>query len=341
MRVIDPDSSTPLYLQIADAIRGRIEAGRLSPGESLAPLREAADRWGVSLHTVRHAYTSLARDGLLEVRRGPGGTRVRPDAGAGKISGEGAERADGGFDAFLCQTLRRADAEFGMSPAALVAALGRRAADGTAEDRPRAWVVECSRWQCEAHAREIQELYAVDARPWVLGEREGPPPGPIVATYFHFNELRRSWPRRFAAISFVEIRVDARLREVLRNEGAQFVVCERDEPTARAVVADLMALTPEADPPLGIAVSGDPAAVIRDAEPTARVLCPPRVWATLEEDERSDPRAVEIRYLFDRDRLSEVARHQGWPARAARMAGARSAANSSARLPPLRTEESA
>lgn len=319
-RPIDPNSSTPLYLQIADAIRHRIEEGTLSRGESLEPLREAADSWGVSLHTVRHAYTSLARDGLLEVRRGPGGTRVRPDVWVEHDPLPTGEA----LKAFLSKVLERAEADFGMDPAGLMEALRRRVAATPAGERSRLWMVECSRWQCDAHAREIEALYEVDVRPWVLGERDGPPPGPALATYFHFNELRRSWPRRFAEISFVDIQVDPRLGELLRADGLRLVVCERDEPTARAVAADVLSLAPGFDRPLETVVSDDPAVVIRDVEQETRVLCPPRVWAGLTGGVRSDPRAVEIRYMLDRERIAELARHRCWEARPGPLPEARS-----------------
>lgn len=313
MSAIDPESSLPLYLQIADALRRRIEAGDLAPGDSLEPLRDAADTWGVSLHTVRHAYTSLARDGLLEVRRGPGGTRVRPDVET-RIS---AESDVSRLEAFLSEILDRAESEFGMRPETLAASLRDRTGVDAGSGIPRTWIVECSRWQCESHAREVESRYRVEARPWVLEESEGPPPGPAIATYFHFNDLRRSWPRRFAEVSFVDIRVDPRLGDLLRSDRLRLVVCERDRPTARAVVADLLALVPDVDRDVHTAVSEDPLAVIRDVGPDARVLCPPRVWARLGPDARSDPRAVEIRYVFDEERLSEVARDRGWSSRPA------------------------
>ena len=73
---IDPASPVPLYHQIAESIRSRIAAGSLESGDALEPMRQAAERWGVNLHTVRHAYAALARDGLVETSRGARGTRV-------------------------------------------------------------------------------------------------------------------------------------------------------------------------------------------------------------------------------------------------------------------------
>ena len=90
---IDPDSPVPLYYQIAESIRTAIESGSLRPGDALTPLGEAAESWGVNVHTVRHPYTSLARDGLLKAHRGlvkhgslPMGDAPREMPGTGRPS---------------------------------------------------------------------------------------------------------------------------------------------------------------------------------------------------------------------------------------------------------------
>ena len=64
---VDPESPVPLYHQIAEGLRAAIEAGALAPGDALDPMRQAAETWGVNIHTVRHAYAALAREGLIEV----------------------------------------------------------------------------------------------------------------------------------------------------------------------------------------------------------------------------------------------------------------------------------
>ncbi len=66
---------TPLYIQIADAIRQELLEGRLRPGDLLPPVREMADRWGCTPGTVQQAYKELARQGLAVSRTGQG-TRV-------------------------------------------------------------------------------------------------------------------------------------------------------------------------------------------------------------------------------------------------------------------------
>ncbi len=68
---------TPLYSQIAEAIRRRIATGELNPGDSLPPVRAMANQWGCTPGTVNRAYRTLATEGLVVGRRGKG-TYVTP-----------------------------------------------------------------------------------------------------------------------------------------------------------------------------------------------------------------------------------------------------------------------
>jgi GntR family transcriptional regulator len=66
----------PLWAQLYDELRRRVVAaefvGRFPTD------RELVERYGVSRHTVREAVRRLDADGLLDRRRGRGGTRVKP-----------------------------------------------------------------------------------------------------------------------------------------------------------------------------------------------------------------------------------------------------------------------
>jgi GntR family transcriptional regulator len=62
----------PAYQRIQNAIRKRIEAGQLRPGDSVDSERDLARIHQVSLMTARHALASLERDGAVERRRGVG-----------------------------------------------------------------------------------------------------------------------------------------------------------------------------------------------------------------------------------------------------------------------------
>ncbi len=67
----------PAYQKIQRAIRQKIEANQLKPGDAVSSERELARIHGVSLMTARHALAVLEREGLVERRRGSG-TFVAP-----------------------------------------------------------------------------------------------------------------------------------------------------------------------------------------------------------------------------------------------------------------------
>jgi len=67
----------PTYKRIQNVIRRRIETGQLKPGDVVDSERELAKLHKVSLMTARHALVDLAREGVVERRRGAG-TFVAP-----------------------------------------------------------------------------------------------------------------------------------------------------------------------------------------------------------------------------------------------------------------------
>ncbi len=302
---VDPSSPVPLFHQIAEAIRARIEVGELAPGEALEPLREAAERWGVNLHTVRHAYTALAREGLVETR-GTRGTRVRRLRP--KPAGESR-------DAFLRRFTHEARERHRIGPAELareVARLGHLPVGETV------YVVECSAHQCEQHAEELRARFDVDAREWSLERNAEPPAGTVVSTYFHYNDVRRLWPHRLREVRFITITPDAALAGRVERIGGvrRVLVCERDAATAENVAADVSTVLSAdhfAIEPFVIEQASQ--ALARCDEETV-ALFSPRIWASLEETDRQHPRALQARYVMDEGELDELGRFLGWAAAA-------------------------
>ncbi len=67
---IDEGSRQPIYVQIVRQIKEQILVGELVPGEELPSVRDLGESLGISLHTARSAYQTLAEEGLLRVRLG-------------------------------------------------------------------------------------------------------------------------------------------------------------------------------------------------------------------------------------------------------------------------------
>lgn len=70
--MLDQRSAIPLYCQLQEIIRSRIESGELKPGEQLSPLPELCRDFGLSQGTVRQSLSDLERQGLIIRRHGKG-----------------------------------------------------------------------------------------------------------------------------------------------------------------------------------------------------------------------------------------------------------------------------
>ncbi|RPJ47639.1 MAG: PLP-dependent aminotransferase family protein [Candidatus Latescibacterota bacterium] len=79
---IDRRSATPLFLQIAQALREGILRGAIPREGKLPPSRRLAEQLGVNRSTVVQAYQALWSEGLVEGRVGRGTSVVLADAPA-------------------------------------------------------------------------------------------------------------------------------------------------------------------------------------------------------------------------------------------------------------------
>jgi GntR family transcriptional regulator len=80
MTMIDYDAATPVYRQLADILRGRIEDGTYQPGRRLPSITGLVQEFGVAQLTARKALHLLVVDGLAETVDGKG-TYVRAGEG--------------------------------------------------------------------------------------------------------------------------------------------------------------------------------------------------------------------------------------------------------------------
>jgi GntR family transcriptional regulator len=70
--VIDKQSPVPIYYQLEQYMKEKIEKGEWQPGEMIPSERELAETYDISRMTVRQAVNNLVNDGYLVRRRGKG-----------------------------------------------------------------------------------------------------------------------------------------------------------------------------------------------------------------------------------------------------------------------------
>ncbi len=294
---LDHASPVPLYHQLAESLRWRISTGELRPGDRLPPLRTAAADLGVNLHTVRAAYNVLVREGLL-VSEGARGTRVvEASPETVWVRGELAE--------LVARFRGEARERFDIQPQELARLVVELPAWSLARTLS---VVECSTAQCLDHARELEQRLGLSAGAWSL-EREGePPPGVVVATYFHYADVVRRWPHRHDDMVFVAVHPDPALGLELERRFPEMdtvLAFELDATRSANLAADLKTVL-DTDrwriEPIG---SGSTAEALRTDAP---VCFSPRAWAALDEPARSAGSAVRVRYVIAHDSLEAVRR---------------------------------
>jgi GntR family transcriptional regulator len=161
---LDRDAEVPLGVQLAWALRARILAGALAPGDRLPALHRLAAETGVNANTVRTVYQRLEHDGLVSTRHGSG-TFVTGGNAAAEHSALARLTADAA----------RAAREAGVDPRELAAALytgdreapARTPADDEAATRRRlrAQIAALEHALSELTTRQAAHKPVADERP--------------------------------------------------------------------------------------------------------------------------------------------------------------------------------
>ncbi|MBI3706369.1 MAG: GntR family transcriptional regulator [Proteobacteria bacterium] len=140
---LDSSRPTPLYLQLAEGLRGLINDGSVRVGEALPSERELSNVTHISRVTVRKAIDTLLRDGMLSRRRGSG-TYVAPriEQPASVLAGFSADMANRGskpgsiwLDRVLAPPTPEEVMTLAIAPDSMVTRLSRVR---TADDEPLA-----------------------------------------------------------------------------------------------------------------------------------------------------------------------------------------------------------
>jgi DNA-binding transcriptional regulator YhcF (GntR family) len=99
---IDRRADIPIGVQLAWALRARVNDGRLTAGQRLPGLRELAEVLGINVNTVRAVFQRLEQEGIVASQQGSGtfvaSTPPKPSA-VGAIAADAARAAhDTGVD---------------------------------------------------------------------------------------------------------------------------------------------------------------------------------------------------------------------------------------------------
>lgn len=69
---IDPDGATPIYVQVAQVIRERIESGQIQPNRPVPSVVQLVQEFGIARGTAIKALDVLRADGLVHTVPGRG-----------------------------------------------------------------------------------------------------------------------------------------------------------------------------------------------------------------------------------------------------------------------------
>lgn len=75
---VDKNSPVPLYYQIKESLKEKIESGTLEPHERLPSERDLENRYGISRMTARRALTELESEGYVYREQGKGSYVAEP-----------------------------------------------------------------------------------------------------------------------------------------------------------------------------------------------------------------------------------------------------------------------
>ena len=69
---IDTENNKPIYLQLREIVRNKIEEGEYLPGTAIPSENKLAETFGINRLTVRNAVEALVNEGILQRVQGKG-----------------------------------------------------------------------------------------------------------------------------------------------------------------------------------------------------------------------------------------------------------------------------
>ena len=186
------DDPSPVYQQLVDQLRLLVTTGELGPGARLPSARHLAANLGINRNTALRAYMVLAREGLVDGRRGGGTVVIGP-----KPEARGHVR----MPPQLAESVSRlvaASSELGVNTGDLLAYIASQSNGRARRSDLRVAFVECNPESLDHYVGRIREEFGVTVVPVLLsavadtarkgGLREI---DCVVSTFFHLSDVRR------------------------------------------------------------------------------------------------------------------------------------------------------
>lgn len=164
--ILSPKAALPIYEQLTEQLKYRVEAGVWGPGTRLPTVRDFAQSLRVNYHTVRTAYQQLERDGYIVTTPGRGTFVV--DVPPRLFAGQSGNIID-----LIDETLIAAEAS-GISAEVFARAASVRTQLFTRPKNDiRLLFAECNQSDLEYHARTIQLYTNIFPEVFLLEELHG------------------------------------------------------------------------------------------------------------------------------------------------------------------------
>jgi DNA-binding transcriptional regulator YhcF (GntR family) len=217
----------------------RLATGAWRPGTQIPSLRRAARLWSVNELTCLRAYRCLMAQGIIRSRQ-RGGYFVTDGASVARL-GRHQEDLQGLYEVLAAAVRRRTD----LSVLGAARAIARMA-EARAAERPECAFVECTQFQAQGHANEVESKLRVPCAALTVAQMGGKwqrVPSHIrtvLTTFFHFKELAAlSKASDWRAIPVAIEPAERFLRELRESSPASITVLTLGRAMAKSIATDL------------------------------------------------------------------------------------------------------
>jgi DNA-binding transcriptional regulator YhcF (GntR family) len=217
----------------------RVATGVWPPGAQLPSLRRAARLWSVNELTCLRAYRRLITQGIVRSRQ-RGGYFVADGASVARLTRHQDDLQEL-YQVLAAAVRRRTDLSILGAARALA-----RMAEARAAEKPECAFVECTQFQAQGHANEVESKLRVPCAALTVAQMAGKEERvrghirTVLTTYFHFKELAALSKTSGWKVIPVPIEpAEHFLRDLGESSPASITVLTLGRPMAKSIATDL------------------------------------------------------------------------------------------------------